>query len=102
MCNNAVIPKTSYTKGSIMAVDGVWSMTEDFEWVLNEPYATMLMEAKIGATRAWTGAMLEYLCEHTDYEPEFLKDELLRRCHEDADPSDIVEEYVLEALSGDL
>lgn len=85
-----------------MAVDGMWTLTDEGEWVLEEPYATMLMEAKIGATRAWTGAMLQYLCEHTEYEPEFLRDELLRRCKEDAAPTDIVEEFVLEALSGDL
>lgn len=85
-----------------MAVDGMWTLTDEGEWVLEEPYTTMLMEAKIGATRAWTGAMLEYLVERTEYEPEFLKDELLRRCKENMEPTAIIEEFVLEALSGDL
>lgn len=80
----------------------MWTLTDEGEWVLEEPYAKMLMEAKIGATRAWTRAMLEYLVERTEYEPEFLKDELLRRCKENMEPTAIIEEFVLEALSGDL
>jgi hypothetical protein len=82
--------------------DGVWTMTEEGEFELNEPYATMLVEARVGATQAWTGYMLEYLADHTTYEVEFLKDELLRRCTEDMPASAIVDEFVLEALSGDL
>lgn len=86
-----------------MAFDGVWSMTDDGEFVLNEPYATMLQEARIGAARAWTDAMLGYLVEHTSYDGEFLKNELLRRNREGGmTPNEIVEEFVLEALSGDL
>lgn len=85
-----------------MAVDGMWTLTDNGEWVLEEPYATMLEDAKVMATKAWTGAMLTYLCDHTEYEPEFLKDELLRRCKEEQSPNAIIEEFVLEALSGDL
>ena len=57
--------------------DGVWTMTEEGEFELNEPYATMLQEARISATRAWTTTLLGYLAEHTCYDIEFLKDELL-------------------------
>ena len=77
-------------------------MTDDGEFELNEPYATMLAEARVDATRAWTMAMLGYLAEHTAYDVEFLKGELLRRCKENMPPSEIVDEFVLEALSGDL
>ena len=82
--------------------DGVWTMTEEGEFELNEPYATMLAEARISATRAWTTTLLGYLAEHTCYDIEFLKDELLRRNGRSDAPTAIVEEFVLEALSGDL
>ena len=86
-----------------MAKDGMWTMTEDGEFVLMEPYKTMLTEARLTATAAWTNAIINYLAEKTDYEADFLKDELLRRCQEEGmSAMEIVEEYVLEALGGDL
>lgn len=86
-----------------MAIDGMWTLTDDGEFVLEEPYATQLREARVRATAAWTGAMLDYLAERTVYGTEFLKDELLRRCREDGvSATEIVDEFVLEALGGDL
>lgn len=85
-----------------MAIDGMWTLTDEGEWVLEEPYKSLLMDVKVEATKAWTVSVIETLCKHTEYEPEFLKDELLRRCREDMEPTAIVDEFVLEALSNDL
>lgn len=83
--------------------DGIWTMTDEGEFELNEPYKSKLAEARLTATTAWTTAMLEYLAGQCPYTVEELKDSLLERCAEDnASPSEIVDEFVLEALSGDL
>lgn len=87
----------------LMATDGMWTMTEDGEFVLMEPYRSQLMEARLKATVAWSNAMLEYLEEHSMYDVETLKDELLRRCNEGGmSAMEVVDEFVLEALGGDL
>lgn len=86
-----------------MATEGMWTLTDEGEFVLDERYAEQLMEARVRATAAWTSAMLEYLEERTDYDVEFLRDELLRRCKEEGlAATEIVDEFVLEALGGDL
>lgn len=86
-----------------MAGDAVWKMTEEGEFELNEPYATQLTEARVAATQAWTAALIGYLEPRCPYTAEELKDELLRRNRERDDGKVMVfEEFVLEALSGDL
>lgn len=86
-----------------MAIDGMWTMTDDGEFELQEPYRTQLMEARWRATAAWTNALLEYLAERSVYDLQTLHDELIRRCNEEGLSSmEIVEEFVLEALGGDL
>ena len=86
-----------------MATDGVWTMTDEGEFVLMEPYASQLQEARMTATAAWTAALVNYLAERSDYDAETLKDELIRRCNEEGMTAmEIVEEFVLEALGGDL
>lgn len=85
-----------------MATDGMWTMTEEGEFVLMEPYATKLKEAKAIATGAWITALLQYLVEQCPYTVDELKDSLLERCNEDVEPNEIVNEFVLEALGGDL
>lgn len=85
-----------------MAKDGMWTMTDDGEFILMEPYKTMLFEAKITATHGWVQAMLGYLVEHCDYTAEELKDSLLERNREGNSPMETVDEFVLEALGGDL
>ena len=86
-----------------MATDGMWTMTEEGEFVLMEPYKTQLMEARLTATAAWSSAMLDYLVENSMYDFETLKDELLRRCNEEGmSAMEVVDEFVLEALGGDL
>ena len=89
--------------GLPMATDGMWTMTDDGEFILDETYAEQLQEARVTATAAWTTALIEYLDEHTIYDQEELKDELLRRCQEEGmQAMEIVNEFVLEALGGDL
>lgn len=85
-----------------MAIDGMWTMTDDGEFVLEEPYATKLTEARNYATGAWIAALLAYLSDQCPYTADELKDSLLARCDEDGAPSEIVNEFILEALSGDL
>lgn len=90
-----------------MAKDGVWSLNiETGEFVLSEPYASMLDEAKLSATKAWTVSLLSYLVERSDYDAEFLKDELLRRQKEigtnGVTHMGMVDEFIIEALTGDL
>ena len=86
-----------------MATDGMWTMTEEGEFALMEPYASQLREARMTATAAWTAALVNYLAERSVYDAETLKDELIRRCNEEGmSAMEIVEEFVLEALGGDL
>ena len=81
----------------------VWSMSADGEFEQNEPYKTQLTEARVAATQAWTAALIGYLEPRCPYTAEELKDELLRRNRERDDGKVMVfEEFVLEALSGDL
>ena len=87
----------------LMATDGMWTMTEDGEFILEEPFKTRLQEARLFATEAWASALVSYLAENSVYDSEFLKSELLRRCNETGlAATEIVNEYVLEALGGDL
>jgi len=86
-----------------MATDGMWTMTEEGEFVLMEPYKSQLLEARLTATAAWTAALVNYLAERSRYDADTLKDELVRRCSEEGmSAMEIVEEFVLEALGGDL
>lgn len=82
--------------------DAVWRMTEDGEFELNEPYATQLEEARVTASHAWATALIGYLEPRCPYTAVELKDELLRRNQRDEGKVLIFEEFVLEALSGDL
>ena len=82
--------------------DAVWRMTDDGEFELNEPYATQLEEARVTASQAWATALIGYLEPRCPYTATELKDELLRRNKRDEGKVLIFEEFVLEALSGDL
>ena len=83
--------------------DGMWSMSGDGEFTLNEPYATWLREASITATKAWAEALVAYLEPKCPYTAQELADELVRRNKERSDGKvALFEEFVLEALSGDL
>lgn len=83
--------------------DGVWRMTDAGEFELNEPYRTWLKEARVEATRGWTEALVAYLEPKCPYTAQRLVDELVRRNGESEDGSVMVfDEFVLEALSGDL
>ena len=82
---------------------GMWRLTDEGDFELMEPYKTQLTEARLTATAAWTTALIEYLVEHSPYDAETLKNELLRRCNEEGlTAMEIVEEFVLESLGGDL
>lgn len=80
-----------------------WSMTEDGQWILAEPYKTHLTNAKLLATKAWMDALVGYLAKNTAYDEEQLREELLRRKRVDDLPAvELLDEFVIEALEGDL
>ena len=78
-------------------------MTDDGEFFINEPYRTMLEEARVTATKGWTEALVGYLEPRCQYTAQELVDELVKRNRQRADEKiPLFEEFVLEALSGDL
>ena len=82
--------------------DAVWKMTEDGEFELNEPYRTMLAEARVAATQGWYAALVGYLVPRCPYTEQELRDELLKRNERPEGKVMVFEEFILEALSGDL
>lgn len=83
--------------------DAVWRMTDEGEFELNEPYATQLTEARVAATQGWYAALVGYLVPRCPYTERELRDELLKRNGERRESKlDVFDEFVLEALSGDL
>lgn len=78
-------------------------MTEEGEFILQEPYATMLQEARAASSKAWTEALVSYLEERSPYTTEELVAALLYRNEHRSDGKvALFEEFVLEALGGDL
>ena len=83
--------------------DGLWTLNDDWSFELQEPYKTQLQEARVASTQAWTAGLIEYLEPRCPYTAQELVDELLRRNEERDDAKvSVFEEFVLEALSGDL
>lgn len=82
---------------------GMWTMADDGTFELQEPFSTYLKEAKVTATRGWADGLIGYLEPRCPYTAQELADELLRRNSERTDDNvTIFEEFVLEALGGDL
>lgn len=83
--------------------DGMWTLHDDGTFELQEPYKTMLVEAKVAATAAWHSGLIGYLEGRSPYTAQQLSDELVRRNRERPEGSiEKFEEFVLEALAGDL
>lgn len=82
--------------------DGMWTLNDDGSFELQEPYKTMLSECKVAASLAWTEAVVAYLEPRCQYTAQELTDELLRRNERPEGKVAVFEEFVLEALSGDL
>ena len=83
--------------------DGMWTMTDEGSFELQEPYKSLLEEAKVTATRAWHAALIGFLEPRSPYTAQELSDELVHRNSVRADGKvDLFDEFVLEALSGDL
>ena len=85
-----------------MPTEGVWSMTEEGEFILSEPYLSQLIEVKLTATDGFNNAMFAKLAELSRYKVDELRDEWYRRVHEDLSPMEITDEFIIEALTGDL
>lgn len=82
--------------------EGIWTMTDDGEFVLDETYAEELKKIRVKAAQAWTDTVVEHLASICPYTSDELMAALLERCQDNDSPDDIVNEFVLEALSGDL
>ena len=83
--------------------DGMWTLHDDGSFELCEPYRTMLLEARVEASKAWTEALVNYLEPRCPYDSQTLVDELVKRNNERSDGKVVLfEEFVLEALAGDL
>ena len=86
-----------------MRMDGAWTMDDCGEFVLREPYATRLAGAKAAATAGWARSLFAYLGPMCPYTEAELAAEMERRAAEDGMTSmEILDEFVIEALSGDL
>ena len=82
---------------------GVWKMDDEGGWELQEPYKTYLLEAKLHATQGWRESLYAYLADKCPYTRDELNAELLRRVDErECTAMELVDEFVVEALSGDL
>lgn len=83
--------------------DGMWKLLDDGSFELVEPYRTWLTECKVEGTRAWVAAVVAYLEPRCPYTSQELVDELVKRNEERTEGKvDVFEQFVLEALSGDL
>ena len=82
--------------------EGMWTLHDDGRFELQEPYATMLEEAKVVATKAWTEALCGYLEERSPYSAQELAEELVKRNEREDGKLTIFEEFVLQALGGEL
>ena len=83
--------------------DGMWFMRDDGSFELQEPYRTWLEEAKVASTKGWADGLIGYLESRCPYTAQQLADELVRRNDvREQGKMETFEEFVLEALSGDL
>ena len=79
-----------------------WTMTEDGEWVLNEPYKTHSEKCKRLAADAFVDAACQYLSQKTGYSKYELIDALNVKSARTDNRSTIIDEFVIQALEGDL
>ena len=85
-----------------------WTMTDEGEWVLNEPYASHLAAAKRAASDAWMGAVYQYLSSVTGYDVETLNEDFMRRVKRKAEQDEdekskekllgLVDSYIIEVI----
>ncbi len=74
-------------------------MTDEGEFILNEPYKSKLEEARIKATSAWADAMYGYLEQETGIPKDELDEEFRRRVKSrKGDPLGVVDSFVIEML----
>lgn len=89
--------------GTTYTAIGVWKMDDEGGWELQEPYKTYLLEAKLHATQGWRESLYAYLADKCPYTRDELNAELLRRVDErKCTAMELVDEFVIEALSGNL
>lgn len=81
---------------------GAWSMTDEGEFVLAEPYASELAKVKRDAMNAWVRSVVTELASVTGYGERELACEFQRRCTRDDAPMEIVDAFVIEAMEGEL
>lgn len=72
------------------------------EWSMDGLFQTMLTEARVAATQGWYAGLCSYLVPRCPYTEPELRDELLRRNEQEGDKVEIFEQFVLDALNGEL
>lgn len=72
------------------------------EWSMGELFNTMLTEARIAATQGWYAGLTGYLVPRCNYTEQELREELLLRNEQEGDKVAIFEQFVLDALNGEL
>lgn len=72
------------------------------EWSLDELFNTMLTEARVAATQGWYKGLTDYLVPRCPYDERQLREELLRRNEQPGDKIGVFEQFVLDALNGEL
>lgn len=78
-----------------------WDRYGEFE--LQEPYKTMLEEARLMATRGWRNGLYDYLEPRCRYNRDQLNDALLRICQDESRTAfEKMDDFVVRALEGDL
>lgn len=81
-----------------------WTLTDEGEFVLDEPYRTRLNEIRKSLRYGWLDILCSEVSASTKYDKEELLDEFLRRCEKETDdlPTEIVDEFIVQALEGNL
>jgi len=98
----AVTDAIKKSAGAYADLTDAWVLDDHGEQVLREPFRTKLAKAKLLATQAWRDTLLDYLAEETQYTYDDLKIALLRHSAREGDRSAVVNDFILEALCGNL
>lgn len=82
---------------------GAWTMTEEGEFVLDHRYKEKLDDIKRKLRDRWLETICDELSIATGYDKDELLGEFLTRCEKRDDvPTDIVDEFIIEALEGSI
>lgn len=80
-----------------------WSMTEEGEWILAEPYASEVARIRAAVTEDFNTRLCEEVARISPYGYDELMKEYVRRvCTIDDAPIDKFTSFIVDAMSGQL